>query len=65
MDLCSNSLLILKRIKQSTGNPVINDALALHIHISMIDGKLVFQAQQCTNPNRVAQKIWQSRASGR
>jgi hypothetical protein len=65
MESCSNLLLIFKRIKQSTGNPLINDALALHVHISMIDGKIVFQAQQCTKPNRVAPKSWQGRASGR
>jgi hypothetical protein len=63
--LCSNRLLARRSKKQSSGNAVISDALALHIHISMIDAKLVFQAQQWSAPNKIAQMSCHSRTSGR
>jgi hypothetical protein len=58
-------LLTLSRKKQITGNPVTNTALALHIHISISEGKVVFQAKQCTTPNKLAQMNCPARASGR
>jgi hypothetical protein len=42
----SKNALIRKIRKQSSGNPEMNTAQALHNHISMIEGKCVFQAKQ-------------------
>jgi hypothetical protein len=58
-------LLTLSRKKQITGNPATYNALALHIHISIIEGKVAFQAKQCITPNTMAQMSCPARTSGR
>jgi hypothetical protein len=58
--------LIAHRSTQKTGGKtVIDTALALHIHISTVEGNLAFQATQCTPPKREAEIIWKPMTNGR